>query len=116
MHAMMKPVVSSNVAGYFYIAADAQLVVTFLAGDVYAYEQVPAAVAASIDAATSVGRWLNTAIKSRYAYRKIESDAALADLLDGAAPLRDPIFKPTPRQLAQLGGLLERHPFLRAVF
>jgi len=115
MHPQMKAVVSSNVAGYLYLASKATLVIAFLNGGVYAYEDVNASVARQIDQVSSVGQWLNREIKGRHACQRLD-DAALDGLLDGLTPLPDHRRTLSPLERAQLAGLLERYPFLRAAF
>lgn len=115
MHPQMKAVVSSNVAGYMYLAAKATLVIAFLNGGVYAYENVSADVAGEIERVSSVGQWLNREIKRRYTCQRLD-DSALDLLLDGQAPVPDRRRTLSALERAQLSGLLERYPFLRAAF
>jgi KTSC domain len=52
------------------------LEIEFQSGDVYQYLDVPPAVYAEFMRATSIGTFLNTAIKCRYRYVKIQSGLA----------------------------------------
>lgn len=115
MHPQMKAVVSSNVAGYLYLASKATLVIAFLNGGVYAYEDVNAKVAGQIEQVSSVGQWLNREIKGCYPCQRLD-DAALDRLLEGQPPMPDSRRILSPLERAQLSGLLERYPFLRAAF
>ena len=51
--------------------ATRQMTVTFTTGRVYVYDDVPDAVAASMRAAPSKGRFFNSQIRDAYRYREL---------------------------------------------
>lgn len=65
------PVSSSNVSQVGYNQTTAQLGVRFLNGGEYVYEGVPYDTFEALRVATSVGKYLNVAVKPRYPYERI---------------------------------------------
>lgn len=113
MHALLKPVVSSNVAGMLHLACGT-LIVAFTSGALYAYDGVPPHVAEDLAQAGSKGRYLNLWIKGGgYAYRRI--DEGELDRLAGGQGASAPRRR-TPLDPAALASLLERYAFLRLAF
>jgi hypothetical protein len=65
------PVSSSNVLQVGYNQQTATLGVRFHSGSEYAYEGVPYDVFEALRVATSVGKYLNVAVKPRYQYERL---------------------------------------------
>lgn len=68
----MIPVVSSNVKSIGYHEATQKLIVEFLNGTMYSYEDVPQEVFNNLKNAESVGKFLNANIKNNYTYKRHE--------------------------------------------
>lgn len=65
------PVSSSNVSMVGYNQQTATLGVRFVGGSEYVYEGVPWDVFEALRVATSVGKYLNVAVKPRYPFERI---------------------------------------------
>ena len=66
---------STVIERFTYDHERAELVVTFRAGRVYAYHNVPAAVAAAMREAFAKGEFFNAEIRDRYCFTKVEPNA-----------------------------------------
>jgi KTSC domain len=67
---------SAVVKSFEYDGTTQTLTITYLSGLVYAYEHVPEAEYAAFRTAFSKGYYLNTHIKGKYHYKKIENRQA----------------------------------------
>jgi hypothetical protein len=67
-----KPVISSNVAGYYYDEDAQTLEIEFRNGSVYQYDKVPQAVADQFEQAQSKGTFVAKALKGTYFGSKIQ--------------------------------------------
>lgn len=65
----MKPLQSSNLAGYDYDPETQALTITFRSGRTYSYGSVPQDVADGLGEASSPGQYFNRHIKDNYAER-----------------------------------------------
>lgn len=62
----------SSVVRYFHYNPDTQILrVTFVSGMIYDYLEVPATVYEEMKASSSKGIFLNTEIKGKYAFEKV---------------------------------------------
>jgi hypothetical protein len=67
---------STAIRNIVYDATGKRLLVTFVTGRKYIYEDVPPDVHAAFRAAPSKGRFFNTEIRDRYAYQEVKRSAA----------------------------------------
>ena len=65
---------SSVIRRFDYDEPQRRLRVTFVSGDVYDYDDVPAEVVAEFRGASSKGQFFGPNIRDRYAYRRVEKD------------------------------------------
>ncbi|MES1200075.1 MAG: KTSC domain-containing protein [Pseudomonadota bacterium] len=63
---------SSVLQRYLYDAAKSELIVTFVSGRTYAYEDVPLAIYEALCAADSKGAYFNAHIRDEYYMRELE--------------------------------------------
>lgn len=62
---------SSAIRDKAYDVKSQRLMVTFVTGRTYVYEDVPPHVAAAFDTASSKGQFFNARIRDRYRYREV---------------------------------------------
>jgi hypothetical protein len=62
---------STAIRRYLYDEAERRLVVTFISGRTYIYENVPGALYAAFRAAPSKGAFFNAEIRDRYAFHAL---------------------------------------------
>ncbi|HEY0432605.1 MAG TPA: KTSC domain-containing protein [Chitinophagaceae bacterium] len=67
---------SAVIKSFEYDGTTGTLIITYVSGLVYAYDQVPEAEYAAFRTAFSKGHYLNAHIKGKYHYRKIENRQA----------------------------------------
>jgi hypothetical protein len=67
---------STAIRTFIYDAPDQRLLVIFVTGRKYIYENVPAQVHAAFRAAPSKGRFFNTQIRDRYPFHEVKRSAA----------------------------------------
>lgn len=67
---------STAIRTFIYDASAQRLLVTFVTGRKYIYEDVPPEVHAAFQAAPSRGRFFNTQIRDRYRYQEVKRSAA----------------------------------------
>ncbi len=67
---------STAIRTIVYDATAARMLVTFVTGRKYIYENVPPHVHAAFQSAPSKGRFFNAEIRDRYAYREVKRSAA----------------------------------------
>lgn len=72
MYPEMHPVSSSNVAELGYDENNQQLYVRFVNGSLYRYAGVPIYEYEALDAAPSIGSYLNRNLKNVYPYERLE--------------------------------------------
>jgi len=68
---------SSVIRGFRYEAATQTLTITFVSGQRYAYDAVPAAVHEDLIRAPSRGRFFAAHIRARFRHRRLEDEPAL---------------------------------------
>jgi hypothetical protein len=67
---------STAIRNIVYDATARRLLVIFVTGRKYIYEDVPPQVHAAFRAASSKGQFFNAEIRDRYAYREVKRSAA----------------------------------------
>ncbi len=116
MHPNLTPVKSSNIAGYAYDASKQKLIIGFLKGTHYLYDNVPSSTVEGFKQASSKGSYFGSNIKEKFITTQLDDEGVRIHLNSqtSAAPAAAPKAKRKKR--STLVQLAQRYPFLRASF
>ena len=116
MHPNLTPVTSSNIAGYAYDAPKQKLIIAFIKGTHYLYENVLSSTVEGFKQAPSKGGYFGSNIKEKFITTQLDDEGVKIHLnsLSGVAPAAAPKAKRKKR--TTLVQLAQRYPFLRASF
>lgn len=115
MHPKMIPVLSSQIEGIQYLKSDHVLLITFLSGKTYAYDDVPEDIFAGFQTAPSKGKYLNAVVKQGGFEFRIVSEFELDVMLANAGFGRPKARSKKPPSV-RMDELVLRYPFLRHAF